>query len=251
MDLKDKVAIVTGGSQGIGKVYCYELAKQGANVVIADINDEKGKDLEASLKQEGYSCLFVNVNVANPDSTKHMAELVAKEFGRIDILINNAAVFSTIKMKPFEEIELNEWDLVMDVNVKGVFLCCKAVVPYMRQQKAGRIINIASDVVFSGKTDFIHYVASKSAILGFTRALAREVGDDNITANIIAPGPVFTEVQRETTTKEQDKMNLDKQCIKRPANPDDLVGIVSFLSSDQSSFITGQIVTVNGGKEMY
>lgn len=251
MSMKDKVIIITGGSQGIGKTYAEELAAQGAKIVVADINEEKGILVQESIRKQGHACSFIKVDVSDPESTKQMAEFAVKEYGSIDVLVNNAAVFSTIKMKPFEEISLQEWDLVMRVNLTGVHLCCQAVVPHMRAGKKGSIINIASDVVFSGKPHFIHYTASKAGVIGYTRALAREVGEDNITANIIAPGPVYTEVEHVTTTKEQDQAIFEKQCIKRFANPNDLIGAISFLASDQSSFITGQILTVNGGKEMY
>jgi 3-oxoacyl-[acyl-carrier protein] reductase len=251
MKLKDKVAIITGASQGIGRGYAFRLADDGAKIVIADINEVKGNQVKNELTDLGHEAIFVKVDVSNKESVTTMAETVLKEFGQIDILVNNASIFSTIKMKPFEELSLEEWNLVMNVNVTGMFLCCQAIVPIMKKQKDGRIINISSGTVFSGRPYYIHYVTSKSGVVGFTRALAREVGDHNITVNTIAPGPTYTEVERETVSSEQAEAMLKQQCIKRPATPDDMSGVLSFLCSEDASFISGQLMLVDGGKGMH
>jgi 3-oxoacyl-[acyl-carrier protein] reductase len=251
MRLKDRVAIITGASQGIGKGYALRLAEEGARVVIADINDEKGKNVEAELQEEGYSAKYVRVDVSDKNSVQQMVDSTFEAFGSIDILINNASLFSTIKMKPFEEISLDEWNKVIGVNLTGVFLCAQAVIPFMRKQKSGRIINIASGTILSGRPFYIHYVSSKAGVAGFTRALAREVGNDNITVNTVAPGPTYTEIERDSVTPEQADTMLKQQCIQRKATPDDLTGTVAFLCSDDAAFISGQMMLVDGGKGMH
>ena len=251
MRLKEKVVIITGGSQGIGRGYARRLAEEGAKVVIADINDEKGYQVEKELGDKGYTAKYIKVNVADKESVQQMVDTAVKEFGTIDILINNASVFSTIKMKPFEEISLEEWNKVITVNLTGVFLCSQAVVPVMRKQKKGRIINISSGTILAGRPYYIHYVSSKAGVAGFTRALAREVGNDNITVNTVAPGPTYTEIERDSVTPEQAQAMLKQQCIQRPATPDDIAGTIVFLSSDDSSFISGQMILVDGGKGMH
>lgn len=251
MRLKDRVAIITGASQGIGKGYALRLAEEGAKVVIADINDEKGQNVETELKEKGYAAKYVRVDVSDKDSVQHMVNATIQEFGTIDILVNNASIFSTIKMKPFEEISLDEWNKVIGVNLTGVFLCSQAVVPVMRKQKKGRIINIASGTILSGRPYYIHYVSSKAGVAGFTRALAREVGNDNITVNTLAPGPTYTEVDRDSVTPQQAEAMLKQQCIQRKATPDDMTGTVVFLSSDDASFISGQMILIDGGKGMH
>ncbi len=251
MKLANKVAIVTGSSQGIGRGYALRLAQDGAKIVIADVNEEKGVNVQNELRAHGYEAQFIKVDVSDEDSVQRMAEETARVFGRIDILVNNAAIFSTIKMKPFEEISLKEWNLIMNVNLTGVFLCCQAVVPYMRQNKFGRIINISSGTALSGRPNYLHYVTTKSGIIGFSRALAREVGNDSITVNTVAPGPIYTEVERETVSKEQAEAMIKQQCIQRSGTPDDMVGIISFLCSDEAGYISGQMMLVDGGKGMH
>ncbi|WP_201318899.1 SDR family oxidoreductase [Paenibacillus sp. EPM92] len=187
------------------------------------------------------------MDVSNEQSTLDMANETVETYGKIDILVNNAAIFSTIKMKKMEEITGGEWDAMMNVNLKGVFLCSKAVVPVMKKQNSGRIINISSAAVYLGRTDYIHYVASKAGVLGFSGSLAREVGEYNITVNSITPGPTYTEIPRETVNDDQKQRMLNMQSLKRLQVPDDLAGTVVFLSSDDSSFITGQVFNIDGG----
>jgi 3-oxoacyl-[acyl-carrier protein] reductase len=176
-----------------------------------------------------------------------MIETVERRHGRIDILINNAGVFSTLDMRPFDQIPLEEWELVLRVNVTGPFLCSRAVLPAMRRAKWGRIVNMASGAVTMGRPNYLHYIASKSALAGMTGSMARELGADGITVNAILPGATFTEIERKTVSPEQKERIVAQQCINRPETPDDLVGTVLFLSSDASAFLTGQCLTVDGG----
>jgi 3-oxoacyl-[acyl-carrier protein] reductase len=189
----------------------------------------------------------VKTDVADEKSTRHLINCAIDQYGVIDVLINNAAVFSTIELKPAEEIPKEEWDRLMSVNLGGVFLCSKAVIPHMKLQKRGKIINISSATVFMGKPYYIHYVASKAGVIGFTRALARELGDYNIQVNCVTPGYTETEVPRATTTPEQLKAIISHQCMKRIGVPEDLTGIIVFLASDESNFMSGQTVNVDGG----
>jgi 3-oxoacyl-[acyl-carrier protein] reductase len=176
-----------------------------------------------------------------------MAATVQNQFGRIDILINNAAIFSTLEMRPFDQIPLAEWEEVIRVNLTGPFLCTRAVLPAMRRAKWGRIINMASGAVTLGRPNYLHYIASKAALAGMTGSMARELGPHGITVNAILPGATFTEIERKTVTPEQKAKIVAMQCIPRPEVPDDLVGIALFLASDASGFLTGQALTVDGG----
>jgi 3-oxoacyl-[acyl-carrier protein] reductase len=251
MQLKDKVAIVTGAGQGIGAAFARELASAEAKVVIADVNEDMARAVATSLTAEGYDAMALKTDVSDERNTRAMARDVAEQYGRIDILINNAAIFSTIETKPIEDITVEEWDRLMGVNLRGVFLCSKAVIPYMKSQKKGKIINISSATVFMGKPYYIHYVTSKAGVIGFTRALAREVGEFNINVNCITPGYTRTEIPRGTTTAEQLKGIVNHQCIKRIGEPQDLVGAMIFLASDHSDFMSGQIVNVDGGDNLH
>lgn len=251
MRLKDKVSIVTGAGQGIGAVYARKLAEEGAIVVVADINEAKAKAVAADITSKGYEALALRTDVSDEQSTQALARQVLDRYGRIDILINNAAVFSTIKTKPAEEISLEEWDGLMNVNLRGVFLCSKAVIPNMKAQKRGKIINISSGTAFNGKPYYIHYVTSKAGIIGFTRALARELGEYNIHVNCVTPGYTKTEIQRGTTTSEQLKAIANNTCLKRIGVPEDLAGVVVFLASGESDFMTGQTVNVDGGDNLH
>ena len=251
MRLKDKVAIVTGGAQGIGKAYALRLSKEGAKVVLADILDASA--LKAEIEAGGGEALALPTDVSDEKSTAAMAAETLSHFGRIDILINNAAIFSALETKPFFEITAREWDDVMRVNLKGVFLCSKAVYPQMKKQHNGKIINIASGVFFKGLPLFLHYVASKGGVVGLTRALAREVGDDRICVNAIAPGYTVTQVMAAASIHDEAYIDavVGSRSFKRRETPEDILGTLVFLASDESDFITGQTIVVDGGSVMH
>jgi len=251
MRLKDKVAIITGAGQGIGAAYARKFAEEGAKVVLADLNQNRSKEVVKEIIEKGYEACAVETDVSDEASAQNLVQTVLDRYGRIDVLVNNAAVFSTIQLKPMEEISLAEWDGLMGVNLRGLFLCCKAVVPQMKRQKQGKIINISSATVFMGKPYYIHYVTSKAGVIGFTRALSREVGDWNIQVNCLTPGYTETEVPRETTTPDQKKAIINHQCIKRIGTPEDLLGIMVFLASNESDFMSGQTVNVDGGDNLH
>lgn len=245
--LKDRVVIITGAGQGIGRVFAKSFAQAGARVVVAEINEERAEKVAAEILKTDGQVLAVTTDVADPNSINEMVEVVTDEWGRIDVLINNAAIFSTLEMRPFEEIPLKEWEQVLRVNLTGAFLCARAVLPAMRQAKWGRIINIGSGAVSLGRPGYLHYIASKAALVGISRSMARELGKDGITVNAILPGATFTEVERQTVTPEQKEQIIGMQCVPRAAVPEDLVGAAMFLASEGSSFVTGQIINADGG----
>lgn len=246
-DVRGRVAVITGAGQGLGRAFAHAFAAAGAIPVIAEVDGAKGAKVEAEIAALQRRALAVPCDVTEPQSVAAMATRVLSEFGRIDILVNNAAIFSTLVMRPFDQIPLAEWERVMRVNVTGVFLCCGAVVPAMRQARWGRIINMSSGAVTLGRPNYLHYIASKSALIGITNSMARELGGYGITVNAIMPGPVFTEIPRATVTPEQKERLVAAQCIQRPQIPDDLVGTILFLASDASAFLTGQSITIDGG----
>jgi 3-oxoacyl-[acyl-carrier protein] reductase len=248
--LKDKVVIVTGGGHGIGKAYCLGFGRAGSRVVVADIDRSASDQVAAQIGSETKAqALSLNVDVAHEQSTKDMAAGTLERFGRIDVLINNAAIFATIPMNRgrIETITSEEWDKLLAVNLRGIFFCCRAVLPTMRAQKSGKIINIASGTVFSGSAGRIHYVTSKAGTIGFTRTLAREVGDDNIQVNVLAPGNTLSE---ENPTEEMLRFrqsSIGNRSLKRVQVPQDVVGAMLFLASPLSDFIIGQTINVDGG----
>jgi len=251
MRLRDRVAIVTGGAQGIGRSYAQRLAEEGAKVVVADIQD--GVAVQEEIEERGGEAVALRTDVSDEESTEEMARKTIDRFGRIDILVNNAAIFATLKTKPFYDISAREWDDVMKVNLKGIFLCCKAVYPQMKKQGKGKIINVASGVFFKGLPLFLHYVTSKGGVIGLTRALAREVGDDGICVNAIAPGYTVTDVMADGSIHDEAFINavVGGRCFKRHERPEDLLGTLVFLASDDSDFITGQTIVVDGGATMH
>ena len=243
----DKVVVITGAGQGLGRAFAKTFASGGAKVVIAERNVEKARDVEREIAAGNGHAIVVETDVADEGSVARMAERVGQTFGRADVLINNAAIFSTLEMRPFEQIPLAEWEQVLRVNITGPFLCSRALVPLMRKNKWGRIINMASGAVTMGRPNYLHYIASKAALAGMSHSMARELGGDGITVNAILPGATFTEIPRQTVTPEQKQRIVAMQSIARPQVPEDLLGVVLFLASDASAFMTGQELTVDGG----
>lgn len=251
MRLENRVAIVTGGGKGIGSSYARGLAREGAKVVVADIDLEGASRIAEEIRSSGGEATAVHVDIASPESTAQMAKTAVNAYGRIDILVNNASLMSVLPRRPWYEIPVEEWDRVMAVNLRGMFLCCLAVFPTMKAQHYGKIINISSSRIYEGMPNRLHYTTSKAGVVGFTRALAREVGDDNIGVNAISPGFTQSETQMATSSGDYMQSKLDRRCFKREEYPDDLVGAVLFLSSAESDFITGQLLNVDGGYSMH
>ena len=250
MRLKGRVAIITGGAKGLGRAFALKLAEEGARVMVVTRKDMA--NLEKTVQQikdlGGEAALF-QADVARETDMLNMAEATNKAFGRIDILINNAAIYDGIKRKPFHEIDPDEWDLVMTVNVKGAFLAARAVFPYMKAQGYGKIVNLSSEVFFTGSHGFAHYVASKGGIIGLTRALAVELGPHNICINCVAPG--FTDTEASRGLADVTKYDTSKTPLRRLERPEDLTGAALFLASPESDFITGQTLLVDGGRAMH
>ncbi|HEY7064086.1 MAG TPA: 3-oxoacyl-ACP reductase family protein [Chloroflexota bacterium] len=249
MSLDERVAIVTGGGKGIGKHYCQGLAHQGAAVVVAEIDPAAAETTAAELRAHGYRAMEAPTDVSDEASVRAMVERTRAEFGRIDVLVNNAAIFASVGFThaPHDQIGVDEWDRMFAVNVRGVWLCCRAVIPQMREQGYGKIVNIASGTAWKGTPYMLHYVTSKAAVAGLTRALAREVGTDGIRVNTIAPGYTESESLAPSVTPERRARALSERIIQRPEYPDDLVGAVLFLASPASDFMTGQTLHVDGG----
>lgn len=248
--LKEKVAVVTGGARGLGKAFSLAMAEEGAMVVLADILDKEAEQTAQEIRTSGGSAISVKVDVTSEDETIRMAEETIKAFGRIDILINNAAMFYGIARKPFMEIPPAEWDKLMAVNLRGPFLCARAVFPQMKNQNKGKIINLSSEVAFAGSKNFLHYVTSKGGMISFTRALAAELGEYGICVNALAPGLTDTEAGR-TIVNDITKYDVSRTPLGRLEQPKDLVGAIIFLASDESDFITGQALVVDGGRYMH
>jgi 3-oxoacyl-[acyl-carrier protein] reductase len=252
MRLKDKVIIVTGAARGIGQEYALAVAREGGAVVAADVNDcAQTRDMVASL---GGRVISAQVDVASADSTARMAQAAIDAFGRIDGLVNNAALYGQLKGGAFTGIDEAEWDAAMNVNVKGIWNCCKAAVPFMKQQGGGSVVNITSLAATYGMPFRLHYTTSKAAVIGLTRGLARELGRDNVRVNSVAPAAVVTEGTQEFFAGKMDKA-LDaiknSQSIPRNLVPADLAGTVVYLLSAESAFVTGQTVSVDGGTVMH
>ena len=253
MRFSDRTAIITGAASGIGATYACALVSAGANVLIADVLESAGEALAQDLTAQGSGkAAFVRTDVTSERDTAHMVQVALETFGSLDILVNNAAVYADLdKKKRFDEISSAEWDKVMAVNVKGVWLCAKAVAPHMEQRGYGKIINIASVVSDLGSAGFVHYVASKAAVAGLTRALARELGGSNITVNAISPGLVSNESSQKINNEGYFEDVIKGRSIKRALAPQDLVGALLFLASSESDFITGQTYVVDGGAVMH
>lgn len=246
--LADRTIIITGGATGIGQAFALGCAAQGANVVVADMN--AADETVAAIESSGGRVLAVRVDVADPVSVQAMADAALARFGRIDGLVNNAAYFREVKLTPFEELDPEQWDRIFAVNVKGVWQCSKAVMPAMRQQGGGSIVNISSVVAVAGQPGYLHYVTTKGAVLAMTKGLAKEVGPYGVRVNVIAPGFVITDATRNRPVEWQQSF-LKARAISREQRPDDLVGTALYLLSDLAGFVSGQTIVVDGGHIMY
>lgn len=244
----NRVVIVSGAGQGIGREFARQFAAAGAIPIVADQNLGKAQQVQAEIERSGGRSVALEADIGDQASLQAMVSRVLDRFGRIDVLINNAAIFAALQKRPFEQIPLEEWNRVLHVNVTGTFLSICAVLPAMKQASWGRIITISSNSVRKGVTNYLHYVTSKSAIIGMTNSIARELGPYGITVNCIRPGAVATEVERAVnTTPERRAAQTNEQCIARGMVPPDLVGLAMFLSSPASGFITGQTIACDGG----
>jgi 3-oxoacyl-[acyl-carrier protein] reductase len=248
MDFKDKVVIITGAARGLGQEYARQFARLGASVAVNDLRD--CSETLAIIEKEGAKGLATQTDVTNAKSTSEMADAVVEKFGRIDVLVNNAALYGSLTFAPFDKLDESEWDATMNVNVKGIWQCCKAVLPSMKNQKSGSIINISSLAATYGMPNGLHYTASKAAVIGATRGLARELGRYEIRVNAVAPNVVNTDATDEVFRDKKDKVvevTMSQQAIRRPLETNDIVGAVLFLASDHSKLTTGQTIMVDGG----
>jgi len=244
MKLQDRVAIVTGGAQGIGRAIADGLAEEGARVVIADLNNAQ---VAASAYDDG---LGLTVDVSSPDQVDDMVAQVVDECGGVDILVNNAGIYASLEMRPFEQIPVDEWRKVMDINVLSMFLTCRAVVPHMRKKGGGRIVNISSGTPFRGVPFLLHYVTSKGAVVTITRALAKELGGDNVLVNCVAPGFTISDGVKEhpEVLEALAEVSVSARSLKRDQVPEDVVGAVVFFCSPSAGFVTGQTMVIDGGQ---
>ena len=242
-----KTVIVTGAAGGLGRAFAQGFAAAGARLVVADIDESGVRETASLIASSGAEAHPVRVDVTDKASTDALAKAAIDAFGSIDVLVNNAAIYATLTRTPFTDIDPAEWDRVMAVNVKGTWLCSSSALEHMTQP-GGRIINIASATVFSGSPLWMHYVASKSAVIGMSRVMAREVGTRGITVNVIAPGFTLTEASL-SLIEDAEQYGVDRGAIKRASQPEDIVGTAMFLASENAGYMTGQTLVVDGGKQ--
>jgi NAD(P)-dependent dehydrogenase (short-subunit alcohol dehydrogenase family) len=244
--IAERVVIVTGAAQGIGRELACQFAAAGAVAVVADLDIDRAHGVVKKIHDAGGLAHAVEVDVADESSVAAMVDAVVERWGRVDVLINNASIFATIEKGPFDEIPLDQWEQVLKVNVTGTYLCVRAVASHMRAAGFGRIVNISSDSVPRGVANYLHYVTSKSALIGMTNSLARELGGYGITVNCVRPGMVATEVERDQSSEARARA-ASQQCIPRTMVPTDLVGLMFFLATPAAAFITGQTIACDGG----
>jgi 3-oxoacyl-[acyl-carrier protein] reductase len=250
-DVAGRVIIITGGAVGIGRVYAETLAEAGAIPVLADIDAARVQEAAAALRAAGAQCVGVTVDVSDEAQTEAMAQAALDAFGQIDGLINNAALMSTLARRDWMEIPIAEWDRVMEVNLRGMFLCCRAVAPHMKRQGAGAIVNISSSRVFEGAPNRLHYTTSKMGVVGFTRALAREMGPFGVRVNCVAPGLTLSDSQAASSSPDYVAQMVQGRALPGRQSPRDVAGAVLFLLSPGSAAMTGQTLNVDGGKAMH
>ena len=248
MRLTAKVAVVTGAAQGIGRAVALGMAREGAKVVVADVQGEKAQSVAAELEKLGAQALTVEVDVANESSVKSMARQALEHFGRVDILVNVAGIY--FPKASVVDLSEHDWDRTMDVNVGSNFLCCREFVPSMRAQKSGRIISLASGIGHYGVRQFSHYAASKAAVMGLVKSLARELGPDGITVNAICPGSANTAMPRQHRSEEEVMERLRSTPLPHVLEAEDIAGPILFLASDAAAYITGQSYNINCGSYM-
>jgi NAD(P)-dependent dehydrogenase (short-subunit alcohol dehydrogenase family) len=253
MRLQNKVTVITGAAHGIGKAYARRFAEEGAHVVIADIDSGGGQTAAKALMEAGFSAWARATDVRNYLNVEGLMRETADRFGRIDVLLNNAAIYVTQELwkGPVEDLDLAEWDRVIEVNLKGVFLCCKAAVPIMKQQRSGKIINIASGTFFSGSGNMPHYTSAKGGVVALTRVMARQLGEWGINVNCMTPGSTMSEDSVTEEVLKRRESSIDKRAFRRVETPADIVGTALFLASSDSDFITGQLIVVEGGGIMH
>jgi 3-oxoacyl-[acyl-carrier protein] reductase len=247
-ELDGQVAIVTGAARAIGRAIAETLAARGATVVSLDV--ASADDTVAGIESAGGSALALTVDVTNEAAVADAFAGILENYGRVDVLVNNAGLFAGIERRPFWEIELEEWERVLGVNVRSVFLCSRAAVAPMKEAGSGRIVNIASNVVTFGMPNLMHYVASKAAVIGITRSMARELGPSGIAVNAVAPGLVTTEVTSQTVPAEYRDLVAKGQCLQVPILPSDIADAVTYLCGPAARMVTGQTLLVNGGATM-
>lgn len=249
MRLEDKVAVITGAAQGIGRAVALGMGREGAKVVVADLQAEKAQSVANELRGRGTGALAVEVDVANEASVKRMAKSAFDRFGRVDILVNVAGIY--YPKASVVDLTEEDWDRTIDINVGSNFLCCREFVPAMRAQKNGRILSLASGIGHYGMRQFSHYAASKAAVMGFVKALAREVGPDGITVNAICPGSANTAMPRRHRSEEEVMARLRSTPLPHVLEPEDIAGPILFLASDAAAYITGQSYNINSGSYMF
>ncbi len=246
-DITGKVIIVTGAAQGIGRILAEAFAGSGAHVAVCDVQGDKAEAAAGAIQAHGGSAKAFAVDVTNPAAISAMVEALQGAHGRIDVLINNAGLYTTLGRRPFHELDLAEWEKVLGVNVTGPFLCAKAVAPAMIDAGWGRIVNVSSSTVALGVPRLTHYVASKAALIGMTRSMARELGGHGVTVNAVLPGLTETGEANPAVNEARRRELVESQSIPRKQVPQDLVGVMHFLASDASAFMTGQSLLVDGG----
>ena len=253
MRLQNKVTVITGAAHGIGKAYARRFAEEGAHVVVADIDSGAGQTVAKTLTGSGFSAWARTTDVRNFFNVEGLMRETVDKFGRIDVLLNNAAIYVTEKLwkGPVEDLDLAEWDRVIEVNLKGVFLCSKAAIPIMKQQGSGKIINIASGTFFSGSGNMPHYTSAKGGVIALTRVMARQLGQSGITVNCMTPGSTMSEDSVSEEVLKRRESSIDKRAFRRVETPADIVGTALFLASSDSDFITGQLLVVEGGGIMH
>ena len=247
MTLAGKVAVVTGAGRGIGRAYARALADAGASVVIAELDDGAGAETAELIRSTGGRALAIATDVADESSVAAMVEQTTAELGGIDILVNNAAIWGTLRPAPMTDVTLDEWTKVLTVNVTGVWLASRAVAPVMAERRGGVIVNQSSIGAYLGGPNVTHYATSKGAVNALTRAMARDLGPLGIRVNAIAPGQIANEATRNLVSPERLEAMRAQQCIGRAGDVDDLCGPLLFLCSDAESYMTGQVLVVDGG----